>query len=491
MPNEIGCVQLFSVPSTFGRGANEGCYYPLNLLLIASHFKRTLPDISVEIVDRTHEPNARPEASIVGVSATSTQNYAAVLEIAQEAKANGSIVVLGGPHTSHLADQILRNRSDCIDFVIRGYGEESFAALVTILRDAGSLTNVHGLSWRDSSGLIHHNPVSTVPWTYEKFLSVDFNLLRSGIQRYWTQFRKYIDQSTDAAFLVFTHFGCGYHDRRSRRSPAKNCLSSVCSYCSLEGPVIARTGHAIVNETLSMLSQCQVQPGSRVLLKCYGDNVGMQIGMLTDLAETIESTAAWRQFDIGWTFYSQSTRLNEHTARLLARVGTRNLFIGFDSADDRVQRINGLGTSMRAHERAVDIALRFNMRIHAGFVLGCAGETQESLETTLAFAERLKRLGAIERTNSAILIVMPGAPAYNALCAREPRIHDLDLLPTREIQLLWLKHFCPDLGTSPDEGMTLLEDVANRIDQLSPGPHASMGFVSKVLASQVGEVCVT
>ena len=238
-----------------------------------------------------------------------------------------------------------------------------------------------------------------------------------------------------------------------------------------------------------MLNQCHVQPGSRVLLKCYGDNVGTQSAMLTELADTIETSRTWRQFDIGWTFYCQSTRLTERAATLLARVGARNLYIGFDSADDRVQRINGLGTSIRSHEKAVEIACRFKMGIQAGFVLGCAGETSESLERTVAFAERLNTLGALERTNSAILIVMPGAPAYYALCTREPWIRDLDLLPTREIQLLWLKHFCPDLGASPEDGMALLEAAANRIDQLSPGPHASMGFVSKVLASQIHEVC--
>lgn len=486
---EVNRVQLFSVPSVYGRGANEGCYYPHNLLLIASHLRRVLPEIAVEIVDRTLESLVCPDAPIVGISATSTQNYASVLSTAREAKSNGCIVVLGGPHTTHLSEQILRNRTECVDYVIRGYGEHSFARLVAALRFGRSVADIDGLSWRNASEHIRHNPVSAAPWRYEDFLLVDFSLLHSGVQRYWANFRQCIDRDTDAAFLMFTHFGCGYHSSGRHRAPAKGCLSSVCSYCSLDGPVMARTGRAIVDETLGMLNDCQVPRESRVLLKCYGDNVGTQPMMLYDLAETIKSTPAWRQYEIGWTFYCQSTRLTEQTARLLARVGARNLYIGFDSADDRVQRINGLGTSMRSHEKAIDIARRFTMDIQAGFVLGCAGETPESLERTVAFAERLSALGILERTNSAILIIMPGAPAYNALCAREPWIRDLDLLPTREIQLLWLKHFCPKLGATPEEGMVLLEAAANRIDQLSPGPHASMGFVSKALTSHVQEVC--
>jgi hypothetical protein len=220
-----------------------------------------------------------------------------------------------------------------------------------------------------------------------------------------------------------------------------------------------------------------------VLLKCYGDNVGTQQVMLNELAATIERSDEWSQYRIGWTFYAQSSRVSQELVKLLLRVGTRNLYIGFDSADDEVQRLNGLGTSLAAHRRAVRLCHDHGMRIQAGFVLGCGGETQQSLENTLWFAEELAAQGVLERNNLAILFIIPGSPAYALLCEREPWIMALDDLPTEELQWQWIRHFCPQLGKNPSDGLAILRRAANRLDELSPGPHASMGFISDRLAS--------
>jgi len=80
-------------------------------------------------------------------------------------------------------------------------------------------------------------------------------------------------------------------------------------------------------------------------------------------------------------------------------------------------------------------------------------------------------------------VCKPAPTAYSLLCKEEPRIATLDDLPTEEMQALWIRHFCPQLGKNPTNALALLNWVANYLDDLSPGPHASMGFVSKRLSA--------
>jgi len=481
----MGCsapsVELGSVPADFGAGANDGAYVPVGLLTIASHLRRTIEGSSVRVVDLCHSPSYQPQADIVGISASSTLNYRNVLTVARQAKEAGAIVVLGGPHVTQLAEQVLQARREIVDFVVRGHGEASFAGLLRAVQGKGNVLSVPGVSWRNSAGDVIHNELSSKRWTYEDYVPLDLSTLDHGVEPYWETFRRRIDSSVDAALVVFSHFGCGYREMMLRRSLSGGRLANWCSYCSLNDPLSARRGKAIVEEALGLLKSAGVCEGENVLLKCYGDNVGTQPRMLKELAGAIEESEEWRRYRIGWTFYIQSSRLSREVLRLLRRVGTRNVYIGFDSGDNQVQRVNGLGTSTSAHRKAVRLCREAGIRIQAGFVLGCAGETPRSVENTVRFAEELAQQGVLERINSAILFIIPGSPAYSLLCEREPWIAALDLLPTEEIQALWLRHFCPDLGESTEKRLRILRWAANRLDELSPGPHASMGFISQRL----------
>lgn len=478
-------VELFSVTSNYGKGANDGAYYPVGLLTLGTHLKKTLPEVEISIVDMHHEPNYHPNADIVGISASTTLNYRNVLRLAQKAKDIGATVVLGGPHATRLANQILHNRIGLIDYIVRENGEFAFAALLKALKTGSGLGNVPNLSWRTSSGNIVHNPLVSTSWIYDDFLPLDMSLLKFGISPYWEMFRKRIDATVDAAFVIFTHFGCGYREMMKHSKKRKYALSQWCSYCSLNEQLSVRTGDAIVNETINLLETIAVPEGSNVLLKCYGDNVGTQKDMLKELAIAIEQLDKWHHYKIGWTFYAQSARISKDLCELLKRVGTRNIYIGFDSVDNYVQRLNGLGTSVKSHLHAIDLCQKYDIKIQAGFVLGCAGETEQTLEQTLKFAEELSSKNVLERIAAGILFIIPSSPAYYLLCEKEPWIKRLDDLPTEEIQLQWIRHFCPSLGSNPLDGLNKLRNFANRLDDLSPGPHASMGFISARLAGNL------
>ena len=303
---------------------------------------------------------------------------------------------------------------------------------------------------------------------------------------YWETFRQRIDSSVDAAFLVFTHFGCLHRQRGKDQAaaPVEAGGPAWCSYCWVEDTLSRRSGESIVSDALGLIKSQGVRRGSKVHLKCYGDNAAGNPGVLRALAASITTRDDWRDYDIGWTFYAKSSMVSSEVAGLFRAVGARYLFIGFDSVDDNILRCNGTGASALAHHRAAENCRDNGLGIQAAFVLGCVGETERSLQDTLRFAEWLASQGVLERVNAAVLFVVPGAPAYSLLRAEEPWLSALDDLPTRELQWHWVRHFCPGLGENPSRGLALLEKYANLLDELSPGPHASMGFESARLANE-------
>ncbi|HWH67888.1 MAG TPA: cobalamin-dependent protein, partial [Candidatus Sulfotelmatobacter sp.] len=105
--------------------------------------------------------NGRPE--VVGIStitATVKRGYA----LAQECRALGLPVVMGGPHVTFLPEEALAQA----DLVVRGEGEGAMNGLLDLWQDGfveatdARYAAVPNLSWKDASGALRHNALA--PW---------------------------------------------------------------------------------------------------------------------------------------------------------------------------------------------------------------------------------------------------------------------------------------------------------------------------------------
>ena len=480
---DIKKVQLICATANVGRGANDGVYYPAGLLTIANALRSEGVEV---VVDDQHHSSIviDNDADIVGIQTASTLCHKNALEIARLAKDAGKPVVLGGPHATALPEQILRNRPE-IDFIIRGKGEQPLVDLVSTLGGNRSLTGVPSLSWREG-GQVIHNSDDTRMWHYDKYVPLPLEILSCGVGHYWKAYQEIINPQTDFSFLLFTHFVCGYRERRVGRIqpgnpfPVRSDIGEpkFCSFCALQDVAGPRLPKNILAELGVYLDTWSVPKGSRVALKCYGDNIGPQGKLVADLVQEIEKCMWWKDYHFSWTFYCQSSYLSKRLAQDLARIGTDCLFIGFDSINDEVQKLNALGTSRLTHDKAVTLCQQHGIRIQAASVLGLIGENPESLEENYQYYRELLEKRILERINSAILFIIPGTAAYEMLVEREAWIGNLDLLPTDKVREAWIKHFCPRVS------LNLLREYAEKIDDLSPGPHASMGYESSRLKSR-------
>jgi radical SAM superfamily enzyme YgiQ (UPF0313 family) len=454
-------IQFISPLPDSGFAYNQGIYWPVGLLTIASFLTRKVEGLDIEILDEAILGEARVEAQLsaplVGIQASSCMTYGSVLQWARRAKATGAKVVLGGPFATELAGQILMRRP-FIDAVVAGAGEEPMRRIVEALhQDSGGSvpSGIPGV-WSRIKGAVVPG-LNPTAFDYEECRPLDYRLL--PIETYHYNYSSRMNPSFCGSFQIFTHFGCRFREVRRRAG------KDWCSYCALSDILSIRDPKAIRDEIKEALMSTGIAPGSRVMLKCYGDNASALGGHLETLAGVLNEDPYLEHFELYWSMYAQSSFISPRLIEIFKRLKVWELYIGFDSANDEIQHRNGLGTSKATHLRAALLLQKAGIRIHAGFVLGCAGESLDSLKETVDFAFQLSELGNTDMYHAAPLVVLPGSPAFRMLCEKIPSLEQTDFLDTVDLQLQWLANFCPQLG-DPRIALDLLQNTANTITHL-------------------------
>lgn len=101
-------------------------------------------------------------------------NIEQILELCEDYKkvSPESIIVLGGPEVSYDAETLLSSNS-CLDYIIRGEGEESFSELMKALNDNKAIGDIKGISYRKQDFIISNHdrePIARldmIPFPYE------------------------------------------------------------------------------------------------------------------------------------------------------------------------------------------------------------------------------------------------------------------------------------------------------------------------------------
>tara|TARA_Y100000310_G_scaffold286930_1_gene311500 strand:+ start:318 stop:1877 length:1560 start_codon:yes stop_codon:yes gene_type:complete len=141
-------------------------HIPLGLLYTSAELIKN--NEIVEIYDCRLNPRGWPkelqskinaETFIVGVSVLSGTPVSEASKISAIVKslAPEVNVVYGGPHATFNPESILKNELNC-DFVVSGYGNESFYQLVQSLKNSSEPNSIPGIVYRNSDGKIINNP---------------------------------------------------------------------------------------------------------------------------------------------------------------------------------------------------------------------------------------------------------------------------------------------------------------------------------------------
>ena len=287
------------------------------------------------------------------ISTASLPASIALLKLAKEIDPE-VVTLLGGPHPSFLFKEVLESAAGVIDFVIRGEGEATLAALIEALRD-GTAAAVKGIAYRDG-GRVVVNPGR------EQILDLDqltpaWDLLR------WETYNYRVSPGGRMASIL-TSRGC----------------EMSCSFCSQRlfwrGAWRARKPEKVIEEIVHLKEQFDVRVFT--LIDAYPTRDRARWERLLDLL--IEK-------DLGLHFLME-TRVEDivRDADILdkyRKAGIIHVYMGAESGDDAVLESLNKGIEMKTTKQALDLLRAAGIVSEASFMIGFPQETWESIAHTI------------------------------------------------------------------------------------------------------------
>ncbi len=334
-------------------------------------------EVSVQVEDvRPFDPEPIRQADVVGLS-TLTPTALAAYALAGQARARGQIVVLGGPHATHLPDEAL----DHADYVVRGEGEEALPKLLEAIAGERPLEEVPNLSyWKDQRKV--HGPSMPLELELDRWPSPDLSLIH-GFAAKNILGRRIVP--------IQTSRGCP-HD---------------CAFCSVTGTFGRKMRY---RSPARVREQLAAYDPSAVSFFFYDDNFTASPRRTRQMLEMLRSLPG----KLRWSAQVRAdVARDEALLQEMAATGCRQVFIGLESVNqeslDRAAKRQTLD-EVRTHVRRIHAA---GIRVHGMFVFGFDTDRPDTPDRTVAFAREL----ALSSVQFLVLTPLPGSRTYAELAA--------------------------------------------------------------------------
>jgi anaerobic magnesium-protoporphyrin IX monomethyl ester cyclase len=356
------------------RHIHMGLGYLAGALIAAGFDGVTLFDAEVED-ESVASLLAREQYDIVGISSPTPLIYEA-WEAAAQAKEQGAITILGGPHLTLMPDESIQRPE--VDLVARGEAEETIVELVQELEKKASkelqlaacdLQPILGLSWKDASGRIIHNPnrplrsdIERIPWPAYQLFKID---------RY-TNLQPLTDGLDPHArsYTIVTSRGCPYQ----------------CVYCSK--PITGNTWRARSPEDVVAEWRYLVEEMGATEIGITDDVWNLKLDRAKEICRLL---IAGRLSHVPWVTV-HGMRVDHTDAelfKLLKEAGCRRVGFGVESGNqavlDAIKKRQTLDDARRAFREAKAAGLQ----TMGFFIFGLPADTEESMEDTIRFALEL------------------------------------------------------------------------------------------------------
>jgi hopanoid biosynthesis associated radical SAM protein HpnJ len=297
------------------------------------------------------------ELFILHTSTPSLKNDVACAE-AIKAKNPHAQIGLIGAHVAILPTETM-NAAPVIDFVCRN----EFDYTCVELAENKPWSEIKGLTWRDASGKLQHNP--------ERDLIHDWDAMPSVLPVYHRdlQIEKYFIGYLQHPYISFyTGRGC----------PAK------CTFCLWPQTI---GGHAYRTKSpAAVIREMEVGKelfGNRVREWMFDDDT-----FTIDKPRAIEIAKGMKKLKLTWSCNARA-HLDYETLKQLRDNGLRLLLVGFESGNQAILNRTKKGLLLDTARQFMRNCRKLGIRVHGTFIIGLPIETQETIEETIRFAEEI------------------------------------------------------------------------------------------------------
>jgi anaerobic magnesium-protoporphyrin IX monomethyl ester cyclase len=254
-------------------------------------------------------------------------------------------VVVGGPHATPLASEMIEHHPD-IDVVTLGESEDTFLELIGRIESGKALSGVAGTVQRDAAG--------KAVTAGERPAIKQLDALASPHDWFDTH-------------IVMTSRGCPWQ----------------CTFCGAE-TTWGRgfRGQSIPYVVHSLESALERLPVKMIQIK--DDTFTANRKRALDICRGIRE----RKLNFLWSCDTRVDVLSEDLLREMRLAGCQRLSLGVESGSQRILTAINKKITVDEIVEATEMAKKFGIRLRYYMMLGNRGETAESFRETLAFLER-------------------------------------------------------------------------------------------------------
>ena len=282
-------------------------------------------------------------ADLVGLS-TTTSTAPAAYQMADDLRARGIAVVIGGSHVTFMADEALEHA----DYVARGEGgEQLMLELIEALRGVRDLASIRGLSFVHDGHPVHNDPRERCA-NLDDLPVPDLTLI-VGHQRM---------RSTP----IMTSWGCPF----------------ACSFCS----VTAMFGRKYrFRSAESVIAEIADKRPQHVFF--YDDNFAADVTRLKHLLRMMID----RELVVPWQAQVRTDVVRDaELLDLMKRAGCQTLALGLESVDQATLDAYHKSQTVADIVSAIHALHESGIRVHGMFVLGADTDDCSTVRDTVAFA---------------------------------------------------------------------------------------------------------
>lgn len=328
------------------------------------------------------------QADLVGFS-TTTATTPVAYRMAERVRDLGIPSVIGGPHVTFLPGEGLRH----CDFVVRREGQETLLELIDALKGERDLTDIAGLSYRDSAGQPTHNPDRS-PCPPERFKTLPAPALDLIVGH---------ERMTNIP--VMTQWGCPFNcdfcsvvhmfGRRVRARAIENVLNELERYRD-RGPVFFYDDNFVVDKRRT-----------KALLR------GMiERGLTPQWSAQMRAEAVYEDRRTG--------ELDRELLELMRDSGCTMVYCGFESVSQATLDAYKKHQNVRHVRDSVRAFHDYGIHVHGMFVLGADTDDVTIFDQTVDFALENK----IDTVQFLMLTPCPGTPFYERMVEEDRLLTD-------------------------------------------------------------------
>ena len=284
-------------------------------------------------------------ADLVGLS-TITSTAPSAYRYADDLRARGIPVIIGGSHVTFLADEALEHA----DYVARGEGGEALMLeLIDVLQGGREIETIRGLSFiRDGRPV--HNELRERCRNLDELPLPDLSMI--------------VGHERLTSTPIMTSWGCPF----------------ACSFCSVTAMFGQRSRCRSVESVLTELKERQ-----RRRIFFYDDNFAAGRARLKRLLRAMIEAG----LVVPWTAQVRTDVVGDpELLDLMRRSGCDRLCLGLESVNQATLDSYAKSQSVDDIVRAIAMLRRSRIKTHGMFVLGGDGDTVQTLRETATFALR-------------------------------------------------------------------------------------------------------